>query len=181
MSLWITPLSSRMSGPFVPSAGYGPLVSSGISVSPELLLAEAVAPGELLAGVPHAARLSPTAPAGAQPAASNTTKTSAASGPLPLLTPPATPKPSPRLRSHRVLDVTPAAARGSADLLGEVGCFVASGSSEELDVLCIFGRRRTSCPRSRRGTGPGPMLGDSNPNHRSVDQCGRVRLVRSDP
>src|SRR5215475_14678925 len=121
MSLWITPLSSRMSGPFVPSAGYGPLVSSGISVSPELLLAEAVAPGELLAGVPHAARLSPAAPAGAQPAASNTTKTSAASGPLPLLTPPATPKPSPRLRSHRVLDVTPAAARGSALLRLLVG------------------------------------------------------------
>jgi len=28
-----------------------------------------------------------------------------------------------------------------ADLLGEVGCFVASGSSEELDVLRILGRR----------------------------------------
>jgi len=34
-----------------------------------------------------------------------------------------------------------AKGRRPADLLGEVGCFVASGSSEELDVLRILGRR----------------------------------------
>ncbi len=33
MSLRTTPDCSRMSGPFVPSAGYGPFVSSGISSS----------------------------------------------------------------------------------------------------------------------------------------------------
>ena len=60
-----TPLCSRMSGPLLPSPGYGPLVSSGISVSPP----EPVAVGLVEDAVPavQPATASPNAPTPARP------------------------------------------------------------------------------------------------------------------
>src|SRR6478609_5642531 len=68
MSMRTTPLSDRTSGPFEPSPGNGPAVSSGISVTHSAVPDEADAAADALAvapePVPHATRprLSPASP-----------------------------------------------------------------------------------------------------------------------